>query len=100
MVHLDAPDRLARLLLTEWTGHSPRGYADSPTTVLRAYVPVRVDVNTDAIPGRAGDPGRWHDMRHEGACRLLADGVDIRIIQLMLGHASFQQTLLGGSMIA
>jgi integrase len=27
-----------------------------------------------------------------GACRLLADGVDIRIIQLMLGHASVQQT--------
>jgi integrase len=24
----------------------------------------------------------WHDLRHEGACRLLADGVDIRIIQL------------------
>jgi integrase len=35
---------------------------------------------------------RWHDMRHEGACRLLADGVDIRMIQLMLGHASIQQT--------
>ena len=34
----------------------------------------------------------WHDLRHEGACRLLADGVDIRIIQLMLGHASMQQT--------
>ena len=30
--------------------------------------------------------------RYEGACRLLADGVDIRIIQLMLGHASIQQT--------
>src|SRR5258705_7926973 len=29
---------------------------------------------------------RWHDLRHEGACRLLADAVDIRIIQLMLGH--------------
>ena len=29
---------------------------------------------------------------HEGACRLLADGVDIRIVQLMLGHASIQQT--------
>ena len=35
---------------------------------------------------------RWHDLRHEGACRLHADGVDIRIIQLMLGHASIQQT--------
>ena len=34
----------------------------------------------------------WHDLRHEGACRLLADGVDIRIVQLMLGHASIQQT--------
>ena len=34
----------------------------------------------------------WHDLRHEGACRLLGNGVDIRIIQLMLGHASVQQT--------
>ena len=23
----------------------------------------------------------WHDLRHEGACRLLADGVDIRVVQ-------------------
>jgi site-specific recombinase XerD len=34
----------------------------------------------------------WHDLRHEGACRLLADGVDIRIIQLMLGHSDVKQT--------
>jgi site-specific recombinase XerD len=34
----------------------------------------------------------WHDLRHEGACRLLAGGVDIRIIRLMLGHAGVQQT--------
>ena len=34
----------------------------------------------------------WHDLRHEGACRLLRDGVDIRNIQLMLGHADIKQT--------
>ena len=52
-----------------------------------------------AKPGARVDRARlqqidlhWHDLRHEGACRLLADGVDIRIIQLMLGHASAQQT--------
>ena len=35
---------------------------------------------------------RWDHLRHEGACRLLTDGVDIRLIQLMLGYASIQQT--------
>jgi len=34
----------------------------------------------------------WHDTRHEGACRLLADGVDIRIIQLMLGRSDIKTT--------
>jgi site-specific recombinase XerD len=33
---------------------------------------------------------RWHDLRREGASRVLADGVDIGLVQLMLGHSSVQ----------
>ncbi len=54
---------------------------------------------TRAKPGARVDRAKlrqidlhWHDTRHEGACRLLADGVDIRIIQLMLGRSDIKTT--------
>lgn len=72
-------------------------------TIQTAWETLRLLAN--GIEPRAGEEGvqwnqeqlrridlRWHDLRHEGACRLLSNGVDIRIIQLMLGHASIQQT--------
>jgi integrase len=34
----------------------------------------------------------WHDLRHEVACRWLAKGLDLRAIQLLLGHADLKTT--------
>jgi integrase len=34
----------------------------------------------------------WHDLRHEAACRWLAGGLDLRAIQLLLGHADLKIT--------
>ncbi len=34
----------------------------------------------------------WHDLRHEAACRWRESGLDLREIQILLGHSSLLVT--------
>jgi integrase len=80
---------------------SPEGeYVDSFKTAWESLLLIANGDDTKrAKPGARVDREKlrqidlhWHDLRHEGACRLLSEGVDIRIVQLMLGHADIKQT--------
>ena len=86
-----------RLQTTSLVPTSP-AHSTPRRSALETYFPER-----QAQGGHLGDPDdrfisqehidlHWHDLRHEVACRLLAGGVDIRIIQLMLGHSDVKTT--------
>ena len=55
-------------------------------------------VTRDKRRGRVNTDGlkqidlRWHDLRHEAACRWRESGLDLREIQILLGHSSLLVT--------
>lgn len=69
---------------TAWESLVLLAHGIEPTRTRR-----RGRVNRDKL---AAIDLHWHDLRHEAACRWLARGLDLRAIQLLLGHADLKTT--------
>jgi integrase len=54
---------------------------------------VRQRVWQSAVRASAGEPCRFHDLRHSHAVMLIAKGTHPKVIQERLGHASIKTTL-------
>ena len=69
---------------TAWESHVLLAHGIEPTRTR-----ARGRVNREQL---AEIDLHWHDLRHEAACRWLARGLDLRAIQLLLGHADLKTT--------
>ena len=64
----------------------PRGRLAGPWTIERAVRAARTQVG---LP----DDFRFHDLRHYFASLLIASGLDVKVVQARLRHASAKTTL-------
>jgi site-specific recombinase XerD len=82
------------MLREVWKTHRNRKWlfpSRNPTTHLARSAARRAFINARRECG-FGEDFKPHTLRHSFATQLLQKGVDIRIIQILLGHASLRST--------
>lgn len=67
------------------------GYVFTNPKTLKPYTNIR-DKFTDLCEKNGIDSIRFHDLRHTAATRMVASGIDIVVVQDILGHANLSVT--------
>jgi integrase/recombinase XerD len=87
---------LVHLLRVYWKAYKPTTWLFPGKTPERRLSPTSIQkvCKPAALTARLSKPVRTHTMRHCFATHLLEAGVDLRTIQLLLGHGSLSTTAI------
>jgi site-specific recombinase XerD len=88
------PAKLLDLLRCYWRSRRPTGWLFPSADSTRPIAPKVVFLACRKAAQRAGisKPVHPHSLRHAFATHLLEDGVNLRTIQILLGHANLETT--------